>query len=412
MPTVTFLYRSTKPKAALTLRIFYRLTNTNKFIEAKTSVTVTKTYWLHIHNKKQISTSTLALKQSQITLELMQIKQRVFKSLNHLPITKINNAMLIAIINNTLLDNSLKPDTLKESITHYIKYRATELKKNTIKRYNFVKNSVIEYENYTKTNLHLVNVDYNFKAGYTAFCIENKYAPNSIKRNIAAIKTVCFYAELQGKQVNTSFKNWKTSVSKSNTLQKPIYFSFIELNRIEQLSLTCNYEITARDWLVISCYKGQRFSDFMAFTNQAIYKENGKYYMAFTQQKTNKKMVIALHKKVILILQKRNMQFPRVMSLAYYNSLLKTICKTAAINTQTYGAVRCKTTHKNKLGFYPKWQLVSSHVGRRSFASNYYGKIPTSLLKSATGHSTEKMLLQYIGKTDAEQAKQIHSYFE
>jgi hypothetical protein len=34
---------------------------------------------------------------------------------------------------------------------------------------------------------------------------------------------------------------------------------------------------------------------------------------------------------------------------------------------------------------------------RRSFASNYYGKIETPLLMNITGHSKERIFLTYIG---------------
>ncbi|WP_299155832.1 hypothetical protein [uncultured Christiangramia sp.] len=46
----------------------------------------------------------------------------------------------------------------------------------------------------------------------------------------------------------------------------------------------------------------------------------------------------------------------------------------------------------------PKHRAVSSHIGRRSFATNYYGKIPTPLLLAATGHSSERQFQAYVGK--------------
>jgi hypothetical protein len=55
--------------------------------------------------------------------------------------------------------------------------------------------------------------------------------------------------------------------------------------------------------------------------------------------------------------------------------------------------------------------LVSSHIGRRSFATNNYGRIPTSLLINVTGHSTEGMFLEYIGKSNTEKAIQLAEYF-
>ncbi|MGB0999737.1 MAG: hypothetical protein ACPGVE_05300 [Flavobacteriales bacterium] len=380
-------------------------------MEVKTPIKVTKIYWNTVHTKSQITNVGLALEQNNISLKLAEIKQRVLNGLSHIPLIELTKTTLIHLVNNTYTD-ACKKETLTTSFATYINQNTSRLKTNTIKRYNFVKNCIILYEKQNNTVLNLTDINYNFKAVFISFCLEKNYAVSTIKRNIAAIKTVCFNAELRGKEVNTEFKKWKNTLKKPNNAQKPVYLSFKELETIEQLSLSCDSQTRARDWLIISCFTGQRFSDFMVFTSKAVYKENGKYYMAFTQQKTNKKMVIALHKKVIDILQRRNMQFPKAMSIEYYNSLLKTICKTAEIHIETYGAKRCKKTHKNKLGLYPKWQLVSSHIGRRSFATNFYGTIPTGLLKNATGHSTEKMLLQYIGKTDAEQAKQLHSYFE
>ena len=62
-------------------------------------------------------------------------------------------------------------------------------------------------------------------------------------------------------------------------------------------------------------------------------------------------------------------------------------------------------------GEYEKWELVSSHIGRRSFATNYYGKIPTVFLKYATGHKTEEMFLKYIGKKSQDMALELSEYF-
>jgi integrase len=67
---------------------------------------------------------------------------------------------------------------------------------------------------------------------------------------------------------------------------------------------------------------------------------------------------------------------------------------------------------RKKSGVFEKWRLISSHVGRRSFATNYWGgPIPTPLLMRMTGHSTEKMFLDYIGKTDTHQAIELAKYF-
>ena len=60
---------------------------------------------------------------------------------------------------------------------------------------------------------------------------------------------------------------------------------------------------------------------------------------------------------------------------------------------------------------YPKHELISSHVCRRSYATNYYGEMPTSWLMSITAHGTEKQFLQYVGKSEIDTAQQIADFY-
>jgi len=61
--------------------------------------------------------------------------------------------------------------------------------------------------------------------------------------------------------------------------------------------------------------------------------------------------------------------------------------------------------HIVKVGFYPKYELITTHTCRRSFASNLYGKIETALIMRMTGHKSQKQLLEYIGMADLEFGK-------
>jgi len=66
---------------------------------------------------------------------------------------------------------------------------------------------------------------------------------------------------------------------------------------------------------------------------------------------------------------------------------------------------------EKETGIFEKWELVTSHIGRRSFATNFYGEIPTSYLIYVTGHSTESMFLNYIGKSNKDLALELTKYF-
>ena len=125
------------------------------------------------------------------------------------------------------------------------------------------------------------------------------------------------------------------------------------------------------------------------------------------------------------------------ISLVKFNEYIKQVCQIAEINTPTKGRKKPKGTkpaaevendkpkiyiplHERKKtivtnptikGVFPKWEVISSHVCRRSFATNFYGRIPTPVLMNITAHGTEKMFLSYIGKTTYDNAFQMLEYF-
>ena len=54
-------------------------------------------------------------------------------------------------------------------------------------------------------------------------------------------------------------------------------------------------------------------------------------------------------------------------------------------------------TKRVAFGMYPKYELITSHTMRRSFATNYFGKIETPIIMEITEHSRESTFLTYIG---------------
>ena len=83
------------------------------------------------------------------------------------------------------------------------------------------------------------------------------------------------------------------------------------------------------------------------------------------------------------------------------------------MNNKIQGGKQLETSNglRKVVGVYPKYELVTSHIGRRSFATNFYGTIPTTYLIYITGHSSEAMFLNYIGKSNKDLAMEISNYF-
>ena len=94
-----------------------------------------------------------------------------------------------------------------------------------------------------------------------------------------------------------------------------------------------------------------------------------------------------------------------------FNIHIKAICKEAEINTPTKGRIKEKQGKPSVNKLFPKHEVISSHVCRRSFCTNFYGRIPTPILMNISAHGTEKMFLKYIGKTTYDNAFQMVEYF-
>ena len=299
------------------------------------------------------------------------------------------------------------PTKLLDYFDYYALQKKNEISLSTLKKLNVNKELVKRFQKYTKHEYFIKDVDSRFKLEFEDYCKRDGYAVNTIARAMKFIKTLCFHART--KKVETSSE--LDSIEIKHEKVDSIYLTMDELKMIEETLFESEYLDNARDWLLISCETGQRVSDFLRFTKGAIRFENEKPLIEFTQVKTGKIMTIPLSKRVLKILTKRNGNFPRKISSQKYNNYIKEVCKIAGLTHKIKGSRKDPKTERKETGIFEKWQLVSSHIGRRSFASNHYGIIPTALLIGATGHSTEKQFLEYIGKSDSTKALQLADYF-
>ncbi len=323
------------------------------------------------------------------------------------------------MVNSGWLKEFIKPKTevseIPKGLVSYFEYyrgkKKSTLSKASLTKLNVVSNFLKDFENIRNKVILIEDVNEDFMNEFLSYSLENDYGQNYIARNFSFIKTICYDAEINGLTINSHLRKLKIKEVETVT----IYLSEKEINTIEQLNLKDRELDTVRDWLLISCETGQRISDFLSFSKTMLRIEknrNGKdvHLLEFIQQKTKKLMSIPLSTKVRGILQKRDGEFPDVISSQRFNEVVKNICKKAGLMKKEYGGLQNPLTKRKEFGDYPKWKLVSGHIGRRSFATNNFGKIPTPLIMAATGHTTEKEFLKYIGKTDTQKALHLSEY--
>ena len=154
----------------------------------------------------------------------------------------------------------------------------------------------------------------------------------------------------------------------------------------------------ARNWILLGCEIGQRGGDLLNIEPENI-RYNGKsIYIDIIQQKTNKSVTVGVFSPYVseFVLN----SFPKKIPHQKLNDIIKVVCKFTGIVEAVKGNKLNTETNRKETGFYPKHELMASHCFRRSFATNYYKKIPTPVLINITGHSKESLFLTYINKRE------------
>ncbi len=428
MAAITFSYRSKKEIACLEVRLSYSTNEKRYSIYERSKIKVSKEYWNNLHSKtdfpnyrdvkKKNKVKEILKKQIEVNSHKNKLRDFILNEFDKIPLENQHDISKEWLRNTiTLFYNPIKkskaPEQLLDYFDYYIKER--DLKPRTVKKILVVKHRIEKHLNLFKYNRPILmsDIDDEFKRR-----LENAfkdYSKNSINGSLKEIKTLCRHARKKGMDINDEVFNWELKYTKPNI----VYLNNEELEAIQNLESLPLYLDNARDWLLISCMTGQRVSDFMRFDKSMIRNEKNRIgkeipLIEFTQEKTEKMIAVPLQNGVLTILKKRNGNFPNHISKQRYNEYIKEVCRIAGITEPTKGSKKtmvAKGKYRQLEGVYPKYELVTSHIGRRSFASNFFGVIPNSLIMSATGHTKESQFLAYVGKSQTEQAKGLADYF-
>lgn len=278
------------------------------------------------------------------------------------------------------------------------------ISKSRINAYKSLKNIIAEYQ---KQNLFKIkDVNVKFAKEFLQYLLNTKnYQKSYALKKIADLKTVCYDAELEGIETNPQLKKINTTRPTNKNI---LYLNPKELQAIESVDLPTPTLENARKWLLLGCNIGQRGGDLLNLNENNFVTRNGYEVIELKQQKTNKNVTIPVLETTKEILATG---LPYKISIQKFNKYIKKVCELAKIDEMTKGNLFDEAKERKIEGVYPKHKLISSHICRRSFATNQYGILTTTLIMQITAHSTEKMLLNYIGKNALDYAQQIADFY-
>ena len=167
----------------------------------------------------------------------------------------------------------------------------------------------------------------------------------------------------------------------------------------------------ARDLMILGLWTGLRVSDVMSLPNIDPESKFIEVEPVKTRNTSGAKVVIPLHYHIRDMIRKRGM--PKPIFDCVFNKYIKEICRAVGFNDRVEGSLMNPQTRRKESGLFEKWQLISSHTCRRSFATNLYlMNFPTLSIMKITGHTTEASFLKYIKVTPKEHAEKLLAHWE
>ena len=291
----------------------------------------------------------------------------------------------------------------------FIKFRSTLNKESTIKKFETLKNHLLEFQSFSSLVIDFNCFDDNF---YNKFRFYLNFSKN-INNNtsgflIKTLKTFLYYAADKNIFNSTDFKKaLKIGRQNGETESQAVALNFDELSRIESFTSNNTRLMNVKDLFLIQCYTGLRYSDLANLkpVNINLSEEIIKLHAI----KTATPLVIPIHKKIKHVFVKHIEGLP-VISNQKYNLYLKELCRQAEIDTliettNYYGTQRVDQTK-------PKYEMVSSHTARRTMITLALkrGIIPELIMK-ISGHKSRKSFDKYIKLTQEEAIEQFKKLF-
>jgi len=299
------------------------------------------------------------------------------------------------------IDNSV---LFLDYLEHFISNSATKkvqgygtvgLAHNTIRTYKSLFRIVKVFEFEKSVKLYLNSIDKYTAESFTRFLkIEQQYSDNYCGQLLKLLKIILRDAEKSGLEVHP-YSNYIESFKQKNSDRILHILNPIEIKALKELQHIPEEYTDSYSWLLIGLCIGQRVSDLLKLTPRNLRKAATGLYIDILQQKTKKSVTVGVADPLVIEILEN--EFPHKVSQVVFNKQIKALCRMAGINELVPGFKNNSKTRRKEIVTAPKHEFITSHIMRRSFASNYYGKIETPLLMNITGHSKESTFLTYIG---------------
>lgn len=308
----------------------------------------------------------------------------------------------------------------------YIPRYALVRDKRTVIKYEQALRKLREFEEYIRSRLRITDINIDFYNRFQHWFYEKGYSRNYFGNVVNIVKQTYRESRENDRLHDEHGTDHRDFIAPKDPVDN-VYLNLDELKLIHDLDIekavfsdTVSKKAKegdniprriaalerARGLFLIGCYTGLRVSDFSRLRDAHIGK-----FITIKTQKTGASVVIPIHPVVRNIIN-GGFDLSDTITDQKLNGHIKELCRMAGITQEVL--VNRNVGGQNVEVVMPKYQLVSSHTARRSFATNAYKSgVPTIAIMKITGHTKESTFLKYIKVSAQENADMLsrHPFF-
>ena len=406
-----------------------RFGNPQRKIRCRTGLYGFSDYWSNDAQEHKIPKTINPLIKPEVVevnKKLGLLKVEIDAAADNTPNNEISRAWLAEIVEDLLHPTKKEkaqqdaPKTLIKAFEDFIASAPTTIRHKgkpiCAARLNHYKQTLNILQGMGADGVTIEKADKAFYDSFVRWMFANGYKQNTIATRVKCIKSVINSLPM-AERVNCEFVEPKKCAAVMEDIDN-CYLDENELQALADLDLSDNPHLDrVRDQFLLLAWTGCRYSDLGKLTRKYIVNEDGDNCFKLEQQKTGAKVVIPILPPIVPILEKYDYQPPRPISNQRFNDYIKEVARMAGLDEE----VAVSHTQQQKGEFVPgrvetrraKWQAVTAHSARRSFATNMYKRgFPTLAIMAITGHKTEKSFLTYIKVSEAENAMMVLRQFK
>ncbi len=443
MASVNFIYRGSKAQGNLTIRLKHK----NIDYRISSEIVSFRKYWFKTNGTKrrlqELSYLEADAKKHKIYLEKIKddLLQKFTEDYNKgVPISKewLKSAIteIIGIVSDTKdiekaqqelqrieTEKKEKQKDIynKNLVTTAIK-RVIEIEYfdnlHTARIYNQLLNKIHDYEKAKRTKLKTKEVTQDFIYLFTAFMIndlkhQNATALKHCKSLVHAVryqkKAFPDIVEVSQSINDIKYKRLNKFDRKKRRSEIITNLSFEELDKINNTDVPVEL-LDAKKCILFGSETGLRVSDFNKLTEENIKQIDDLEFWYFWNKKTGTDVFIPINNRIKKYIKLYGMPKTNYKTNddVILNRDIKKVCEIAEINEIIQGRksttieLNGKKERRTISGEFKKYELVTCHDLRRSFATNYIDILGAEDVRKITGHTNDKQLFEYINQQQNE----------